>query len=424
MFSYIMVRSNDIARLRSRSKGPGLIRSMSARTTAFNRIAAVLVVLVSLWSFLAQTRASFAVEPDLPEITRRIDAKLPAETALLKQQWQRNLINEARARYCDTEMGEEIGWFISPLLNGFYFGYLATSERQWIDLLVDWTDSWVRRGVMEPDGYLGWPKVGAAGTDVDQLNSYYADSLLGEAMALRPIVLMSSVILKDPALKDRYGEKAESYLKLAQSMFEKWDGRGAWRPAGAGIVTIVLPFGLDLKTGGWTGAYPERDLSGNGFSHPNNKANLVALWLLAMADATGDRVYKERAEQWFRLMKLRMSPESDGTFGIWSYWEPAGPWDYRSDGTPKHWIGVHPNTGYYEIDVNAIVSAFEHGLVFTDEDIHRLSQTALANGRYWTALAPYDQAIRSKVEESLKPGGWASLSLVPWYLSLQTHRGD
>ena len=70
------------------------------------------------------------------------------------------------------------------------------TEVQWIDRLVECTDAWMKRGVTEPDGYVGWPKVGAAGTDVDDLDSYYADSLLGEAMVLRPVVLMSALIVR------------------------------------------------------------------------------------------------------------------------------------------------------------------------------------------------------------------------------------
>jgi len=35
-------------------------------------------------------------------------------------------------------------------------------------------------------------------------------------------------------------------------------------------------------------------------------------------------------------------------------WEPAGAWDDKSDGSTKHWVGVHPNVGYYDIDVKGI----------------------------------------------------------------------
>lgn len=37
--------------------------------------------------------------------------------------------------------------------------------------------------------------------------------------------------------------------------------------------------------------------------------------------------------------------------------EGTGAWDYKPDGSPKHWVGVHPNGGYYGIDVEGIVTA-------------------------------------------------------------------
>ena len=59
----------------------------------------------------------------------------------------------------------------------------------------------------------------------------YTDNMLGEAMGLRPAVEMAGVILKTPALKKRYGDKARGYIQLAEQVFEKWDRRGCWRPA-------------------------------------------------------------------------------------------------------------------------------------------------------------------------------------------------
>jgi hypothetical protein len=32
--------------------------------------------------------------------------------------WEKNILGDARNRYCDREMGEEIGWLVSPFLNG------------------------------------------------------------------------------------------------------------------------------------------------------------------------------------------------------------------------------------------------------------------------------------------------------------------
>ncbi|MGA3001359.1 MAG: hypothetical protein ABSE20_06520, partial [Acetobacteraceae bacterium] len=176
----------------------------------------------------------------------------PAKSEAWLAHWQQNILTEAKARYCDTAMGEEIGWLISPLLDGFHYGFLLTGDTHWLDRLTDWTDAWIRRGVTEPDGYIGWPKIGAAGTDVDNLDSFYADSLLGEAMVLRPVVLASAAILKDPALTGRYGPQARGYQELARRTFEKWERRGAWRTTDTGMITVVLPYGIDTTTGRWT----------------------------------------------------------------------------------------------------------------------------------------------------------------------------
>ena len=337
--------------------------------------------------------------------------------------WERNILGENSMHYCSNEMGEELGWKMSPFLSGSYYGYLATGNKLWVDRLVTCADAWIKRAVKEPDGYLGWPKVGAAGTKVDDLDDFYADSMLGEAMALAPVVLMAAEIQRTPLLKERYGSKADDYIKLAEQSFEKWDTRGAWRETDSGgMVTVELPFGISQKTGNWTGEYERRNAPGVGISHPDNKANLIASWLLAMFDATAKPVYRERAEKWFRVMKLRMKPKREGTYEIWNYWEPAGVWDYKSNGLPKHGIWVHPNAGYYDIDVEAIVAAYKHGLVFNKGDIIRLVATAIAEKRYWTALVPFDGTIQEQFEYTLNPSSWGGLSRAPWYLAIQLRK--
>ncbi|WP_146102035.1 hypothetical protein [Rhodopila globiformis] len=366
-----------------------------------------------------------------PVTANRGDNNAPAAQALLGQQlayrnrikelWKLNIAREMRAHYCETATGEEIGWLISPILNGLYYGYLATADTRWIDGLISCANDWVRRAVVEPDGYPGWPKVGAAGTPVDDLDSYYADSLLGEAMALRPVVLLSSLITKDTTLRNRYGSQAAGYIRLAGSIFRKWQDRGAWRPVAAGYISIVLPFGIDRATGRWTNGYANRNSPTIGFSHPDNKANLVASWLLAMFDATGNPEYRTLADNWFRVMKSRMVAADDGTYRIWNYWEPAGAWDYNAAGRPKHWIGVHPNPGYYDIDVTAIVAAYAHGLEFSHDDIDRLVRTDAGQTTVWPALVPYDPGIRQRFEQTLDPSSWAGLTLAPWYLALLEH---
>jgi len=362
---------------------------------------------------------------------------VPAKDWLAR--WEKNILGDARNRYGDREMGEEIGWLVSPFLDGFYYGYQATGDVKWVEHLADWADSWIRRGVKEPDGFIGWPKSGTGGT---QAEGYHTDSLLGEAMGLRPVVLMADVILKTPALKAKFGSRAEGWLQLAGQVFAKWDARGCWRVVKEGGLWVVPDFGIDPKTSDWTDGYARRKTAG--FSNPANKQNHIARWLLAMFDVTRKPLYRERAKHWFPLMRSRMRTRGDGKYVVWNYWDPAGPWDYKPDGSTRHWVGVHPNGGYYGIDVEGKVAAYEHGLVFTRDDIRRLVATNRdfmwnqqvkgakfrridggepdarwkdSPGVLWTALAPYDPTLRRVFLEDHNPAGWGGLAATPWFLA-------
>jgi hypothetical protein len=369
----------------------------------------------------------------------------PATAKDWQARWEKFILDDGRKnRYCDKEMGEELGWLVSPFLDGFYYGYLATRDSKWVEMLIDWTDSCVKRGVKEPDGFTGWPKGGTGGTLSEDL---YADSMLGEAMMLRPVVLMADEILKTPALKAQWGEKARSYLELAEHIYQKWDSRDCWREAKVGGLWVVQSFGIDPSTGKWTEGYERR--KADGFSHPDNKENHIARWLIAMFHVTKKPVYRERSEKWWQLMKSRMKTRDNGKYFVWDYWDPAGPWDYKSDGSTKHWVGVHPNGGYYAIDAEGIVAAFEHGLVFRREDIDRLIATNRdfmwnkkvvgaefqridggqpdprwknSPGVLWEALVPYDQTLRKVFVANHNPGDWGGLSATPWFLSLRATR--
>jgi hypothetical protein len=351
--------------------------------------------------------------------------------------WEKNILIEARTRYCDTETGEELGWLVSPFLEGFHYGYLATRDTKWIDRLMDWTAACRKRAVKEPDGFPGWPKGDGGGNSSSQ---YSCDSLLGEAMMLRPVVLLAAEILKTPALEATWGVQARSHLDFAAQIFQKWDSRDCWRPVKDGGLWVVPSFGIDRDSPNqWSAGYARRKTTG--FSHPNNKQNLIAAWLIAMHDTTQQTVYRDRAAAWWQLMRARMTTRDAGKYFVWNYWEPAGPWDYTASGAPKHWIGIHPNGGYYAIDVDGIVDAFTHNLVFTRADIDRLIATnrdfmwnhkfdgatfqridggnadfrwRKTPGVLWAGLAPYDATLRKIFLASFNPASWSGLAGTPW----------
>jgi len=98
------------------------------------------------------------------------------------------------------------------------------------------------------------------------------------------------------------------------------------------------PSAVDLQAGRFTDGYDQRFT--DGFTNPNNKENLTALWLIAL-HKHGQTVYRERAEKWCgdevadeaarRRPVLRL--ELLGTrraLGL------------QAGRLAKHWIGVHP----------------------------------------------------------------------------------
>jgi hypothetical protein len=109
-------------------------------------------------------------------------------------------------------------------------------------------------------------------------------------------------------------------------------------------------------------------------------------------------------------------------------------------------VGVHPNGGYYAADLEGIVAAFQHQLVFSRQDIDRLISTnrdymwnqqiqgakfqridggkpdprwANSPGLLWDALIPYDATLRKIFVANHNPEeNWGGLSRTPWFLSL------
>jgi hypothetical protein len=367
---------------------------------------------------VALCRAQSTSKPAAPPmtLTKMDEAKQKDWLA----RWEKSIAGEVKNyRSCDTAVGEDIAWKMTAVLEGLYNGYVLTKDAKYVDMMVDWSDSLIKRAVKEPDGYVGWPSEKAAGTDVDSLDNYNADSFLSDAMVFRPIVLMAGEMTRNPALKEKYGAKGESYLKLAEQIYEKWVKRGGWRETkDGGMISVVLPYGMDKDHTKWID-FDTRNDPGRGFSHPENKANEVAEWLLALWDVTGKTEYRDRAEKWFKLLKSRMTLQDDGTYKMWNYWQAAGPWDYKI-GKTKHGEWVHPNAGYYSMDAIGIVMAYEHGLVFTKADIDHLIATGIKEKRMWSALAPYSPEYQKSFESTHKPDGWGGVATTPYYLMLQS----
>jgi len=94
---------------------------------------------------------------------------------------------------------------------------------------------------------------------------FTADSLLGEAMLLRTVVLTDRQVGRAPALAARWGTQAQGYLELAEKIPRqcrpswKWDFRECRREVKDGGLWVVPGWwGINLETGKWSAGYEDR----------------------------------------------------------------------------------------------------------------------------------------------------------------------
>ncbi len=97
---------------------------------------------------------------------------------------------------------------------------------------------------------------------------------------------------------------------------------------------------------------------------PLNMQNALALAWLAIDDATKTQIYRERVTCLARFLKHRLrTMEEDGSY-VWAYWPALESTDTTFE-----------DISHAAINVDFMVRCFEHGLVFTRDDLGRLEKT-------------------------------------------------
>jgi hypothetical protein len=327
--------------------------------------------------------------------------------------------------------GEGFCWHAAHAADDFVTGYLAYNDTAWLDQGVKYFDWLVGLMATAPDGYQGW--IGPFIYD----KKVWCDVHVGDAILFNPMLRFSEVVLKDDALKEKYGEVAQKYVSLAKKhLIEKWDVRGTWHEDG--------PYGSYAS---WNQYLEPGDLSEwrdieilkSTLSLPFNKQFDMGIASLRLWRMTGEASYRDRAERIFRLMKSRIRLAGDHI--VWNYWEPTGVWDVEGNRL-RHWVNVHPYRNYQAGELDNIVEAYHSGIVFDRVDIERMVRTNLdvmwngdaenpkwrnsdargewkapepppegqkgCAGTLWSALRDFDPTIRALYEKWLKPGTIAS----------------
>lgn len=304
-----------------------------------------------------------------------------------------------------TSTGEQFTWNAAFRAHAFVNGWIATgrSDAAWLEMAQRYFDWCLERGVSDdPDGYPG--TIGAdIGTTIDKAATI-ADTVVGDANIAWPLLEFAEAVRSDPALRQRFGARADAYIALATRMcWEKWDRRGCY-------VQDSLGWG-SYRT--YDKAIDKADRAkwvprGNPISDNLNKHYKAGMVFLHLWRLTGTEAYRDRVRAIFGRAKamFRLLPDEDRV--VWNFWMPHGPWDMAGT-SPRSWVAVHPDRPAYQaFEAAAFLAVYDAGLVFDRQDMERIVRTnrwMIANGlqsadgsskagTVWDALAGLDPEIR------------------------------
>ncbi len=342
--------------------------------------------------------------------TPEVEARMPSPEAYLESA----LAND----WLHTTSGEHFAWHARGAANDLIHGYEAYRDPAWLEAAETYFAFLIDRLQVDPDGFEGWigrtiwDETGRAPGDAD----YRADSLVGDALLLAPMVRFAELVLKDPELEAFLGSTARRYVHLAERIgWEKWNRRGTYYRCTAGYGSYKMhDYLIDAETWEWT---PQGD--GDRRRSDNlNKHHAMGTVFLRLYRISGREEYRERVIEIYGRMKnlFRLLP---GERVTWNFWMPHGPHDLRDDGSLRSWVAVHPNrSGYQAGEVGRMVEVYDSGLVFTRDDLQRMINTnhwmelpdgtwrssdgSTDAGQLWTALARFDERIYQRAAAALE----------------------
>ena len=337
-------------------------------------------------------------------------SEAPDPQAFLKKQM-------SNANLATSGTGEQFCWHAAASGASAYLrAYQAYRDPRWLDAAVEYYDFYLGKLQTDPDGYEGWigDPISHNGTELS------TDALVGDAILCGPLVAFAEIVKQDPNLQERFGKTARRYQELAtRIIWEKWNKRGCYYQDGAGWGSYhAYAKRIDRKTNQWV-EVPSEAISDNLNKHYSAALVLLRLWRI-----TGNEKFKERVIQIYGRAKTlwRYFPAEDRI--VWNFWMPHGPYDLEGR-APKSWVAVHPSrAGYQAGEVEDFVEVYDSGLVFEQADFERIIKTnhwmadgldgkwrsadgTSAAGTLWSALARFDDKIRTKYEAQLAKEGLA-----------------
>ena len=369
-------------------------------------LAAVGLVAASCWAAPARAETATMLSKATPEQQAMFAAD------------KKEALREAGEKYKPLAESEE-GYFwnnsakLVPLMEAYRYSHDPALVEAFVPLMEKiLKDRYIHPTKPEWNGWYDYKGSGHE-TEIDEDSIVY----------FVPALMFAKEVRADPKLLDKYGKKAEGWLKDVEASIRNWDKRGCWHDLGdRGGWYTMMSGSPDPKTGEMTPLGPETARGANG-TVPYNKVHALFQALSLAWQITGDPWYTTRMEKCATYFRAHW--RMDDKHAEWNYRDLGFPGDWESGmvGQGKSLTGafVHYKGGYYALDVAGVVWAWDAGVtVFSKKDLEKLLQTNLEfmflgdakdpkfkmiNGNYkesekyykgmlWTALGHFDQRAR------------------------------
>ena len=252
---------------------------------------------------------------------------------------------EKAVRQPPTSRGGEIAWGESYHLAALVEMLDATRDPKYAELIVKLSD-WITRSRDDRQRQRDEirAQVVAAWSSTNYSKGKRYAWAVHTGMIVAPMARFAAVVRNDPTLQERWSADADRLLKTAEEAVAVHQGDYREGP-GADEGFVYSP-------------YLKKHL-------PLNMQNALARAWLAIDDATRSSQHREHVTRLAQFMKNRLRAMDDGSY-VWAYWPPLeGPGDSFED------------ISHATINVDFMVLCFEHGIVFTREDLARLEKALL-----------------------------------------------
>jgi hypothetical protein len=386
------------------------------QTAAMVALAMVLAVLVS--------SAAWAQEKSMLEKASAEDQKLFAELKplILKEAAQKPLVL--------AESAESYFWVMSARMVPLLKAYSYSKDPAFLEAYVPLQEHVLSQRYLHPTKpeWSGWWTYKGS----DETSALIDHDTI---VFFVPALMFVKEVRSDAKLKEKYGAKAEAWLKDVETGIRNWDKRGSWHDLGdkGGWYTNVA-FIPNEKTGELV---PRSSVHGGGTT-PYNKPHALFEALELAWQITGDAWYRDRMANCEKFFVAHW--RVDDKHVEWNYRDHAFPGDYVSgvvgQGKTKTGAFVHYKGGYYALDVEGAVRAYDAGAFIERKHIEQFLKTNLEfmflgdekdpkfkmiNGQYkpeekyykgylWTSLAHFSPKVRelwkTTVAQAREKKGW------------------